>query len=233
MLALKAIIAYDLRRQRATKAGEIAFFVDGVQAGPWQKFDSSSTSALTFASPESLTGLGPLGLEGYLANSRHGLHTLALQMREGSQLPVSISLAMHSFTPEPSANCAVRLSLALGSSINAGVHSLMEGQSSQISLNLTNLRDTGVGMTVTIVGLPAGLEPRHDQLRELKDSGKIAYYEVSGRDVVMYWRGLAAHAAFSLVLDVVAIYPGSYVGAASRAYLYYVRLLLLLFNRSI
>jgi len=33
-------------------------------------------------------------------------------------------------------------------------------------------------MTVAIVGLPGGLEPRHDQLKELVKAGRIAAYEV-------------------------------------------------------
>ncbi len=40
------------------------------------------------------------------------------------------------------------------------------------------------------VGLPGGLEPRHDQLKELVKAKTIAYYEVIGREVCCYFRQL-------------------------------------------
>jgi len=62
---------------------------------------------------------------------------------------------------------------------------------------------------------------RHDQLKELVKAGKIATYEVLGRDVVLYWRELAANQKLELPLSFVAEIPGSYSGPASRAYRYY------------
>jgi hypothetical protein len=74
---------------------------------------------------------------------------------------------------------------------------------------------------VAIVGIPGGLEVRHDQLKELVKSGRIDAYEVIGREVVLYWRYLKAGDKFDLPLSLVAAVPGSYTGPASRAYLYY------------
>jgi hypothetical protein len=65
------------------------------------------------------------------------------------------------------------------------------------------------------------LEVRHDQLKELVKSGKIAAYEVLGRQVVLYWRSLKAQEKVQLPLSLVAAIPGTYTGPASRAYLYY------------
>ena len=45
---------------------------------------------------------------------------------------------------------------------------------------------------VAIIGIPGGLEVRHDQLKELVKAEKIAAYEVIGREVVLYWRSLEA-----------------------------------------
>ena len=42
-----------------------------------------------------------------------------------------------------------------------------------------------------------------------------------GREVVLYWRALAAEARVALPLSLVAAIPGTYTGPASRAYLYY------------
>jgi hypothetical protein len=74
---------------------------------------------------------------------------------------------------------------------------------------------------LAIVGIPGGLEVRHDQLKELVKSGTIAAYEVLGRDVVLYWRSLAARKQVELPISVVAAIPGQYTGPASRAYIYY------------
>jgi hypothetical protein len=74
---------------------------------------------------------------------------------------------------------------------------------------------------VALVGIPGGLEPRHDQLKELVKKGAIDAYEVKGRDVVLYWRGMEPGKSNRVPLSLVAAVPGSYTGPASRAYLYY------------
>ena len=76
-------------------------------------------------------------------------------------------------------------------------------------------------MTVAIVSLPGGLEPRIDELDELQDSGAFAYYEIRGRDVVFYWRTVAPKQSLDLEFHATAAIPGTYTGAASRVYLYY------------
>jgi hypothetical protein len=74
---------------------------------------------------------------------------------------------------------------------------------------------------MAIIGIPGGLEVRHDQLKELVKAGKIAAYEVKGREVILYWRVLAAEQRVDLPLSLVAAIPGKYTAPASRAYLYY------------
>src|SRR4029077_4276915 len=88
-------------------------------------------------------------------------------------------------------------------------------------VSMTNKSDQAIPTPVAIIGIPGGLEVRHDQLKELVSSGKIAAYEVIGREVILYWRSLQANDKFDLPLSLVAAVPGSYTGPASRAYLYY------------
>ena len=88
-------------------------------------------------------------------------------------------------------------------------------------MSIANKSDQAIPTPVAIVGIPGGLEVRHDQLKELVKSGKIDAYEVIGREVVLYWRYLKAKDNFDLPLSLVAAVPGSYTGPASRAYLYY------------
>jgi alpha-2-macroglobulin-like protein len=51
--------------------------------------------------------------------------------------------------------------------------------------------------------------------------GTISYYEVRGREIVLYWRGLDVGQRVEVSLDLIARVPGYYRGPASRAYLYY------------
>ena len=59
------------------------------------------------------------------------------------------------------------------------------------------------------------------QLKELKEAGRIAAYEVQENAVVLYWRGLAPRQTAQVPLALTAAIPGEYTAAASRAYLYY------------
>jgi hypothetical protein len=98
---------------------------------------------------------------------------------------------------------------------------VQEGGVTEAIVSIANKSDQAIPTPVAIVGIPGGLEVRHDQLKELVKSGKIAAYEVIGREVVLYWRYLKAKDKFDLPLSLVAAVPGSYTGPASRAYLYY------------
>ena len=72
-----------------------------------------------------------------------------------------------------------------------------------------------------MIGIPGGLEVRHDQLKELVGEGKISAYEVIGREVVLYWRVLDGEQRVEFPLSLIAAVPGRYTAPASRAYLYY------------
>lgn len=74
---------------------------------------------------------------------------------------------------------------------------------------------------MALVGIPGGLEPRIDKLKELVKKGSIDFYETLGRRVALYWRFVQPNETKELLLDVVAAVPGSYTGPASSAYLYY------------
>jgi hypothetical protein len=96
-----------------------------------------------------------------------------------------------------------------------------EGELTEARVEVFNRTDETAPTPIAIVGIPGGLEVRHDQLKELVNSGKIAAYEVLGRDLVLYWRSLEANERVELAVSAVAAIPGTYTGPASRAYLYY------------
>jgi hypothetical protein len=90
-----------------------------------------------------------------------------------------------------------------------------------LEADLTNATDKWQPMTIAILGLPAGLQPREKQLDELKKAGVIDFYETRAREIVFYWRSLDPNQKIPLRLDLVAEWPGQFTAPASRAYLYY------------
>jgi hypothetical protein len=100
----------------------------------------------------------------------------------------------------------------------------------QLTVSVKNVSGKGQGMTVAIVGLPAGLTLPED-MKQLKDftrlqendtkPGLISAWEIRGRELVLYWRDLAPDAKIDVPLELICRIPGQYRGPASRAYLYY------------
>ena len=86
----------------------------------------------------------------------------------------------------------------------------------------------------SVLGLPAGLKVPEDMkqlkgMAELKktgpngelESGDISFFELRGRELVLYWRDVKPEAKIEINVDLIAEIPGEYRGPASRAYLYY------------
>src|SRR5204863_6073855 len=134
---------------------------------------------------------------------------------KGSAMPFALTVGYHSVRPPSSGQCKVGIAVALRDA------KVEEGAVTEANVTVTNRADEVIPTPVAIVGIPGGLEVRHDQLKELVKSGRIDAYEVIGREVVLYWRALKAKDKFDLPLSLIAAVPGSYTGPASRAYLYY------------
>ncbi len=201
VLALKAVLEYDRVRSAARKPGSVRLFVDGKPLGSPVKFDGSTQGELVLPDAAEL-----------LAS---GAHVLELQQEGGGQLPYSMSVRSSRVKPESSADTKVGLEVALSKA------TANEGDVVEATARVTNLTDAQLPTVVAIVGVPGGLEPRIDQLKELVKAGTIDAYEIMGRDVVLYWRGMTPKQQVRVPVSLVASVPGKYVGPASRAYLYY------------
>ena len=201
VLAIKAIVAYD-EAQAAPKAeGALRLFVDGERVGPAVEFTPDAKEAMVL--PDVGDRLTP------------GEHTIEIRMDDGGRMPYALSVDYHRVQPDSSDACKLRLSAKLNDA------KLTEGEVTEARVSVSNAADETAKMPVAIIGVPGGLEVRHDQLKELRDAGTIAAYEVIGRDVVLYWRELAAGKTVELPLSLVAAVPGRYTAPASRAYEYY------------
>ena len=136
------------------------------------------------------------------------------------QLAYTVDISYHAITPESHEDCPLEITTQWNAD-SADDGSVAAGDTLTVETRLENRNDSGQPMTVAIVGLPGGVEPRAEQLDELREQGRFDYYELRGREVVFYWRTLAPRAVHEVSFDVTATIPGKYTGPASRAYLSY------------
>jgi len=200
ILALRAIVAYDALRARPKVPGRIVVTIDGRTSNPIA-FTANTQGALVV--PDFGSDLGA------------GKHTIVLKMEDGSSMPFSMGVKYYSTLPDSSAQAKVSIEVSLKD------RQIQEGGVTEARVSISNKSDQPIPTPVAIVGIPGGLEVRHDQLKELVKSGRIDAYEVIGREVVLYWRYIKPNDKFDLPLSLVAAVPGVYTGPASRAYLYY------------
>ncbi len=201
VLALRAIVEYDKSRAHPKQPGSLQLVVDGDPVGQPVTFDDKTQGVIELP-----------GLQEYL---QPGEHTVELKMKDGASMPYALAVNYYDVKPATSDGCQVDLSVALSDT------KIGEGAVTEAKVTVNNLSDKPLPTPVAIIGIPGGLEVRHDQLKELVKSEKIAAYEVLGREVVLYWRTLEAKQQVRLPLSLVAAVPGTYTGPASRAYLYY------------
>ncbi|WP_454881592.1 TonB-dependent receptor plug domain-containing protein [Sphingobacterium detergens] len=95
------------------------------------------------------------------------------------------------------------------------------GDNTVLKVRLNNKRGRAQAMPLAKVGIPGGLTPEPQQLRDLMEKGFVDYYEIFENYLVFYWRGIDAKETKELSIDLKAQVPGRYQGAASSGYLYY------------
>jgi uncharacterized protein YfaS (alpha-2-macroglobulin family) len=201
VLALRAIVAYDAARAAPKAPGSLALIVDDQQVGEEIAFTADTQGAIEL--PDIAALLTP------------GKHSLQVSMNGGSPMPYTVAVNLHSTKPDSSEECKLHLETKLSQA------KVEEGATTEANVVVVNRSDEAIPTPIAIVGIPGGLEVRHDQLKELVKAQTISAYEVKGREVVLYWRSLKAEERVELPLSLVAAVPGNYTAPASRAYLYY------------
>lgn len=200
ILALKALVAQAKASRKTTSTGELVM-----------KRNDEVIGKRPFHAGEENT----ISVEGIAAQLKPGENEVKIVLSGNNQMPYALNVSYRSRTPASHPDCPVKLETKLARD------QVKAGETVALSATLTNTTDKGQPMTIAILGLPAGLEPRIDQLEKLKKEGLFDYFEVNAREVVCYWRALAPSKKVELKLDLVAEIPGKYVAPASRAYLYY------------
>ena len=201
ILALQAIVAYDQARAKPKAPGTLQIFVDGQPVGDAVAFTEDTQGAIELPTISELLTVGK--------------HSIQVVMTGGSEMPYSITADYNTLTPNSSDQSKLHLEVTLAN------RKVEEGANTEANVTIFNTTSEKIPTPTAIIGIPGGLEVRHDQLKELVAAGKIAAYEVNGREVVLYWLALDAEQRVDVSISLVAAVPGTYTGPASRAYLYY------------
>ena len=181
ILALKALIAYTRTQPRETKAGELTLYVGDQKAGSAAfRAGVSETISLALPNPEKVL--------------HRGDNKVRVELTGGNVLPFTLSWSYQTKKPADSGDCPLRLETALDRT------QAREGEVVRLTAKLRNTAKDGQGMAVAVIGLPGGMTLPED-LKQLKDHAKfpedgtrplIAAFEIRGRELVLYWRDLAA-----------------------------------------
>jgi hypothetical protein len=212
ILALKALIAFTRENRRTAAAGELRLYVnDGKAPVAVTAFPAGTQDALVVSLPK----------EDQL---RPGKNTVRVEMTGKNAFPYTLTWSYNTDQPDNAKNAPVHLEAKLDRA------AAVEGGTVRLSATVENRSGKAQGMAVAVLGLPGGLALPEDlkQLKEMtrpRDHGKrpglISAFEVRGRELVLYWRGLAPGQKTDVTVDLVCRVPGEYSGPASRAYLYY------------
>jgi hypothetical protein len=214
ILALKTLIAHASANRKTAEAGTLSLFIDDQkEAVDRLDFTANSLDALVVSLPaDKLNLLKP------------GKNKLRVEMTGKNAFPYTLSLSYRTRQPANAENCPVHLNAALDR------NQASEGETVKVKAVVENKSGKGQGMTVAIIGLPAGLIVPED-FKQLKDMarlqengtkrGQIDFFELRGRELVLYWRDLAPEQKIEVNVDLICRIPGEFRGPASRAYLYY------------
>ncbi len=130
-------------------------------------------------------------------------------------LPFSLNLTWNSKTPISSNECKLKIETRLKQT------DLKLNETVRLTVKLSNITDIGVPMSMAVIGIPAGLSLQPWQLKELKEKNVFDFYEIMNDKLVIYYRELGPAQTKEINLDLKADLPGSFLSAASCAYLYY------------
>jgi hypothetical protein len=210
ILTLKALVAFS-EAQRAAEEGNLILSLAESEVAR-KHFAGGIQDVLTLDVPDVDKNLKP------------GRNPVRIGLSGKNQFPYTLSWSYHTLKPPSSDECRVRLATRLDRT------KVNEGDTVRLTATVENQSSEPEGMTVAILGLPGGLTLPEDlkQLKDLtlprdggKEPGVISAWEIRGRELILYWRGLGPNQKIDVNLDLICRVPGQYAGPASRAYLYY------------
>jgi TonB-dependent SusC/RagA subfamily outer membrane receptor len=201
-LALKALTEYACMTRSIRESGEIQVFADNslVEKAGYEKDTRDKLVLKDFA--RHLTSGGNQSLRINFAGTTE-------------PLPYSVDIQWRTKKPQSNERCKVDLTTSLAS------RAVALSENVRLTAVLRNKTNEKLPMTLAVIGIPAGLSVQPWQLKELQERKVFDFYEIMNGNLVIYYRELDPNLQHTINLDLKAEIPGSYVGGASSAYLYY------------
>jgi uncharacterized protein YfaS (alpha-2-macroglobulin family) len=211
ILALKALIAFAKANKKTAEAGDLIVYLSDKEVAR-KHFAAGAEEAVSLDLADAEKLLKP------------GKNSLRIEITGKNSFPYTATWSYRSLKPANAENCPVQLATKLDRD------KANEGDTVRLTVQVENKSGKGQGMTVAVVGLPAGVTLPED-MKQLKDMarlrnngterGEIDAWETRGRELVLYWRDLAPDKKIEVNVQLICRVPGVYQSPASRAYLYY------------
>ncbi|MFK7740809.1 MAG: MG2 domain-containing protein [Planctomycetota bacterium] len=203
--ALRALTAYAIANRAMRTDGVVRVFA-GDQLIDEQPFRAGDAEAMTFELAEHLPA---------------GEHSLRLEVQSesgrGDMSPLPWSGDVHYFAEVPATDPAT--GTAIATSLRQAT--VAEGETVALDIRMENRTAAVQPTPMATLGIPAGLEVPTKVLIDLQKAGRFAFWELTGRELVLYWRALDPEQSVDFTIDLIARVPGKTVGPASRTWLYY------------
>lgn len=158
---------------------------------------------------------GPLSFPAIAEQLLPGDNTIEIALTGGAQFPFVMEAQYFTEQPADHQGAAVQIRTELKSA------RVVEGDTVPLVVKTSNRTGEGIPMTLARIGIPASLVADTRILDDLKKAGRFDLWELSGRELTLYWRCLAPEETKEVTIDLIARIPGQTTGPASRAYLYY------------
>jgi alpha-2-macroglobulin-like protein len=144
-----------------------------------------------------------------------GEHTIELVSDGPRAIPYTLEAAWRRSTPADAPGAPLTIETALAA------EEVALGGTVRLVVTVENTSTAGVASPLARVGLPAGVRVEPKQLEDLRDRGRVAFFETRPREVTLYWEGMAAGDRHELALELVAEVPGTFTAPPSVVYPYY------------
>jgi hypothetical protein len=201
IVALKALTAFVVYSKRTTEDGAFSLMVNG-QAAATADWKAGTQKTIEAA-----------GWEKHLKNGRNELNFSYSVLKQ--PLPFTISIDYNSQLPQSHSSAPIQLSTQLSSTRTK------LGQPVQMDIVVKNTAPEGRPMSMACVSIPAGCNLSPTELREMKESQKVDFYEIKGNLLYLYFRQMAPVESKTIRLNLMPFLKGNYTAAASSSYLYY------------
>jgi uncharacterized protein YfaS (alpha-2-macroglobulin family) len=199
--------------------------IQGTSASLGQEFESTVTVMLNGAKIETFRinqdnsdVMKQINLTGYLQT---GDNRLELRQTPAGELPIQISGAYWLPAPSSVAKTAPRQTDLLEIDLQYDRATLAVNDRLQCAVTVKNHTGGGINMAIVDLGIPPGFDVDAAAFEAMQTQGRIAKFEVTGNQVILYLRELSETAPFQFAYALRAKFPLRVQTSPSAVYEYY------------